>query len=148
MTDLLFYRQKRVDGGLRSGIDLNGSPLAEGFREGDEEPNPVLLWYIDLRCSGEHLPHDADKAIEWFRENNDAFTGTLRRTAQELSRTGVDTEALPFRQQFRNLLPGVNVDLVISTLGRPEGRDVAQFLREFADDWLAQLDGLALSADV
>ena len=52
MPNLTFYRQKRVDGGVRTGVELDGETVASLFEEGDPERDPALLWFVDLRCEG------------------------------------------------------------------------------------------------
>jgi hypothetical protein len=66
MAQLLFYRQKRVDGGVRTGLDLDREEIAEHFEEGELERDPALLWYVDLRCDGPGVPADGEAALQWL----------------------------------------------------------------------------------
>ena len=44
MPNLTFYRQARIDGGIRTGIELDEDTVFEYFEEGGSEPDP--------HCSG------------------------------------------------------------------------------------------------
>src|SRR3954451_9524953 len=96
MPDLTFYRQKRVDGGVRTGIDIDGVTVCEDFEEGDEERDPALRWYVDLRCSGDSLPHDADLAREWLLEHEEMIRDGFSRYASQLA-AGADRDDYPLQ---------------------------------------------------
>ena len=49
MHELICFRQKRQDGGIRSGIQIDGTTHFHRFDEGTEDFDPSLLWYVDLR---------------------------------------------------------------------------------------------------
>ena len=62
MPKLVFYRQKRYDGAIRTGLELDDDPIAEHYEEGSGERDPALLWFVDLRCKGPGIPGDPDDA--------------------------------------------------------------------------------------
>ncbi len=51
-SNLVFYRQGRVDGAIHTGIDAFESPLLESVENEapDDESDPVLAWAIEVRC--------------------------------------------------------------------------------------------------
>ena len=63
---LRFYRQERVDGGLRTGIALGMTALFERFEIEGEEWDPSLAWSIELRCTGPSLPSVAGEVRSWL----------------------------------------------------------------------------------
>ena len=71
MPNLTFYRQARIDGGIRTGIELDEDAVFEHFEEGGPELDPTLLWYVDLRCQGPGLPDEPRKAREWLIDHAD-----------------------------------------------------------------------------
>ena len=63
MSKIVFYRQKRRDRGLHTGVLIEGGTaleLEEGvnWKGGD----PILLWWVDLRCEGKKLPTRTEPA--------------------------------------------------------------------------------------
>lgn len=147
MASLTFYRQQRVDGGVRTGIDADGIILADDFQEGDQEHDPALLWYIDLRCEGGSLPTEVEPALEWFRANAEGFAEILETVADHLA-AGIDAEALPYRQPFPNRLPGVALEVAIYAMRRVAARNVAQELRHMSGHWAELLNAVSVSTRV
>jgi hypothetical protein len=142
MASLTFYRQQRADGGIRTGIDADGSTLVEDFQEGDQEQDPALLWYIDLRCEGDALPTEVEPALEWSRANAEGFAEILETVADHLA-AGIDSEALPYRQPFPDRLPSAGIEVAVSAMRRVAARNVAQELRHMSGHWAALLDALS-----
>src|SRR5690242_3914399 len=70
-SNLVFYRQGRIDGGIHTGIDAFDTPVLQSFENEapDDESDPVLSWYIDVRCKGRGLPTSAQEARAWFLEH-------------------------------------------------------------------------------
>jgi hypothetical protein len=63
MAKITFYRQKRRDGGLHTGITINGWNAMEMDEGIDwDDADPVLLWYVDVQCEGKMLPDRPETA--------------------------------------------------------------------------------------
>jgi len=71
MPKLIFYRQKRYDQAIRTGVELDGETIAERYEEGGSEPDPGLLWYVDLRCEGSAIPDGFDEAAHWLLDHSE-----------------------------------------------------------------------------
>lgn len=84
MAKLIFYRQKRYDNGIRTGLELDGDPIAERFEEGDKDRDPALIWYVDLCCEGPGVPDDPDLAERWLVDHSPLIRDGFCRFAEHL----------------------------------------------------------------
>ena len=135
MAKLIFYRQKRYDGGMRTGIELDGQPIAEQFEPGEGERDPALVWFLDLRCEGEGVPEDEDEARQWLLGRSSSIRDALRRFAEKL-RIGADRDDSVLKwTEFADVPPGVEMAIVGSAIRRVEAREFASVLGEMADHW-------------
>lgn len=137
MSTLTFYRQARADGGLRTGVDLDGMTLLEAFEPGGADHDPTLLWYVDLRGEGDDLPAEPEAAQAWLRENAAAIRSGLAACADELA-VGLDLSAddvLPYQRNLPELPDGSRWQVVVSAIRRPEARRMAGELRRLSRDW-------------
>ena len=76
MPKLTFYHQARFDGGRRTGISLDDDATSLHFFEtgaAEEDYDPRLLWYVDLRCEGNAIPGEPQAARDWFLDNEAYF---------------------------------------------------------------------------
>ena len=89
MKTIDFYRQARVDGGERTGVEVNGETVLEQFEPGDKEEDAALLWFVDVRCAGDSLPGEAESVREWLLEKGSIIQTRLREIANELP-AGID----------------------------------------------------------
>ena len=62
MPELDFYRQQRRDGAIRTGIEIDGETVLGRFEQVAEDANPVLAWWVDVRCKGRRLPDEPEAA--------------------------------------------------------------------------------------
>jgi len=142
MPDLTFYHQKRVDGGLRTGIDLDGDTICEDFEPGEAERDPALRWYVDLRCSGEGLPAEADSARDWLLEHEAMIQDGFRRYADQLA-AGADPDDYPLQWSgFQPLPPGVQMSIACAVIRRVDARELNRLLLDIAEHWSERIDRL------
>ena len=147
MQELTFYRQARHDGGIRTGIELDGvTTLLSVFQEGrpEQRDDPLgssLVWYVDLRCRGEDLPTEPEAARSWFLDRRESIVEGLSRLADLLA-AGKD-DSFPLRwSDFPAVPPGVQMEVVCSTIRRLTGHDLAEILREISthiEEYLRQV---------
>jgi hypothetical protein len=148
MTQLTFYQQQRVDGGLRTGIDLDGQTLAESYLSGEEETDPALKWYIDLRYRGANLPTDVDAVRNWFRSREAECVLTLQQVSEELT-AGLDRDVLPYRKEFiSSSTPDVKLEVATSAQNRIAALQVAEHFRNLAVNWRSNLESLVENLQV
>ena len=134
MTRIVFYRHERADGGLRTGIEVNGDGLFECFREGAAEHDPALLWYIDLEFEGDTLPHSSDAVREWLVDHSADVRRTIDSLSAEIA-AGFDPELRPFRRAMQNWSGGVTLTVTVSAVDRIAARGMSQKLSEIAKGW-------------
>jgi hypothetical protein len=147
MTKLAFYHQVRFDGGRRSGISLNDDSTSLHFFEGEveeEDYDPRLLWYVDVRCEGDVLPTEPQAARDWFLANEPYFVAEIRGLADEIA-IGVDNDIWPYQRELASPPDGCQAEVAVQAIRRLTGREMADNLRRLAVDWhplLTQLEPL------
>ena len=137
MSQLTFFRQARADGGVRTGVELDGDLLLHRFEEGAAEDDPGLIWFIDVGFEGEGLPHGAEAVRDFLLARASEIASALAQMSDDISRTGVDSGAWPLRRRAPATTDGVSITLTCSAIRRLEGREIANKLSELARDWAA-----------
>ncbi|HEV3167935.1 MAG TPA: hypothetical protein VGZ22_28295 [Isosphaeraceae bacterium] len=142
MPDLIFYRQGRVDGGIRTAIELDGDTIYERFDEGGPERNPVLLWYVDLRCKGAGLPHDPEGAKRWLLDHEELIRDGFARFAAEVE-AGSDVELYPLQwSKFPQAPEGVELTIACATNRRNWALSISKLLEDVGSHWRELIEGL------
>ena len=133
MKTLNFYRQARVDGGRRTGVEIDGESVLERFERGNETEDSALVWFVDIRCSGANLPNGAEAAREWLLEKAPIIQAGVRDVANELE-AGIDFCA-PISRTIPNVAEGVTVEIWCSAIRRVQAREIAKALDEISSRW-------------
>jgi hypothetical protein len=120
MPRLTLYRQARVDGRVRSGIEVDDGRVWESFSESKEEEDPTLLWYIDVRCKGNRLPRDPQEARDWFLQMAQLVNGQLVAAADTLQ-VGIDADFVPYMGPITKARDGSSIQVVVSVTRRLSG---------------------------
>ncbi len=139
MPTIAFYCQKRFDGGIRTGIGIDDKTLLHHFDAGDEARDPALLWFVDVRCTADRLPIDADRARQWLSDHAEPIGEALCLAAERLA-LGSDGDQ-PVRQTI-SLARGVKGEIVASAVRRLGPGEFAAALREVALTWRDLLNRL------
>ena len=135
MVKLIFYRQKRYDNGIRTGLELDGYPIAERFEEGDGPRDPALIWYVDLCCEGPGVPDDPDMVEPWLVEHSSLIRDGFVRFAERL-RAGADKDIYSLAwSDFPDAPQGVTITISCSAARRVDGREMAAILQDTATRW-------------
>ena len=144
MAKLLFYRQKRADGGTRTGVELFGQSIAERFDDEVAEPDPVLLWVVDLRCDGPGVPDLPDNAMQWLSDHSSVISDGFDRASATLG-AGIDPDVSHrLFSDFDGLPDEVSLSIGCAVKDRETGRGIGGVLREIGRDWVALLDALEI----
>src|SRR5829696_5207955 len=122
MSEITFYRQERRDGGKRTGIEVGQRTEFVSFEPGDADNDPALVWYVDVRCSGDRLPTDGDAARAWFLQHEAAIRALLERAAAEVP-AGYDPVEWPL--QVTDQVDGATVTVAASAVRRLEARQLS-----------------------
>lgn len=146
-SNLIYYRQGRVDGGIHTGVEGFDMPLLESFENEApyDESDPVLAWYVEVRCKGQGLPTSAEDARAWFLKHQELIRSGLAALADELS-VGLDVESYPyFWRNFPSQPKEAQLTLVCSAHRRSNGIGLGRQVRAFADhyeDYLKRLSAV------
>jgi hypothetical protein len=141
MPQITFYHQERVDGAIRTGLDCDGSTILERFEPGSPEWDSALLWFVDVRLTGESLPTGSPEEVrEWLSHLESAIAQGLYRVADEIS-VGIDKE-WPIKRALALNVVGVEAEVAGSCTNRMTGRDFAEKLRNIGDHWIELLASL------
>lgn len=135
MAKLIFYRQKRYDGGIRMGLDLNSEEIAHHFEEGRSERDPALLWYVDLRCEGPGIPDDPEAAADWLVDHAPSIREGFARFAEKL-KIGADPDLYSlYWNEFPDVPEGVSMVIACSAARRVDGREMSSVLADIGARW-------------
>jgi hypothetical protein len=148
MPEVVFYRQCRVDGGYRTGVEVGGETVLYRFDPGGSDEDPALEWYVDLRFSGGALPGDPMAVREWLRQSQPEIVAALNAVAEDLQ-TGVDPNQWPLTITIPNSPRGTSMSITCSAVRRIAGRELGRAIRTIADEWgmlLARLSVFESSA--
>jgi hypothetical protein len=144
MPKLTFYRQKRFDGGVRTGLELgyeyDGTEVGdltvlERFESGDDDRDPTLLWFVDVRCEGPGIPTGPEQATTWFLATKPVIDDGLIRFADQLRRVGSDLDDFPLQWTDFPAVDGVERKIVCSAVRRIECRELAEILDDVRGHW-------------
>jgi hypothetical protein len=143
MKGINFYRQARMDGGERTGVEIDGTTVLEQFQRGGRVEDSALLWFVDVRCSGKHLPEEPEAARRWLLAKASVIQAGLLALAGELS-AGIDFST-PISRDITGFGGGVSGKIVCSAVRRLSGLKIAKALEETGSLWpelLGQLEVL------
>ncbi|MBM4071919.1 MAG: hypothetical protein FJ271_23780 [Planctomycetes bacterium] len=134
MSKIVFYKQVREDGGVRTGIEVNDTTSFESYEGSAEESDPALVWFADVRCRGKSLPADAEKARSWLLANAEIIRQGLDSLAADL-RAGIDVESYPLQRALPGAPKGVEIRLVCSAVRRPAALQIGKELVRISASW-------------
>lgn len=145
MPPVTFYRQKRADGGVRTGIDVYDEPCWQRYEAEGDEHDPTLLWFVELRADGRAVPDDCETVRDWLLTHSKAIKDGLREIARKIE-VGLDHDDWPAQFNLPHPPEGVRIKLVVSAIRRVDGREMAKVLLGISRGWkrlLGQLKPVA-----
>lgn len=133
MTKIGYYRQKRLDGGMRTAITFEDSPVLGQYAAAKDDSNPVLAWYVDIRCEGRRLPTEPEpeRLRAWFLKHAQQMREGLSQLAEEL-KAGVDTSSWPLERSIAGLR-GVKTRIICAAIRSLTALDIAAVLKDVED---------------
>lgn len=146
MPTLSFFKNFRKDGGVRFGIRSADEIVFHAFVPGELPEDPTLDWFVDLTCEGRRVPGPSGRFEEsrrWFLDNVALLQTAIREMADRLE-IGVDGNGEPFRIEQKGLGPIAKVVLHGTANRRIRDTDIAERLKEFADQLPSDLESLEL----
>jgi hypothetical protein len=133
MDKLNFYRQKRRDGGVRTGIEFNNERMLELYEAGRPPLDSALLWFVDVRCSGKNLPSEPEMIRNWFLERDNIIQTALHQFSQDLI-AGIDAD-WPMRKTIVPTRHGIRMAIYCSATRRLTGTEISDILSSLAKAW-------------
>lgn len=134
MSTLTVFRQERIDGGIRTGIDYEGMTILETFISGNEDNDPALLWYVDVKFAGDHIPVGSPELIRnWLIQIGNHVQLGLDSVAAELT-AGIDG-LIPISRKLEIPIAGLTVTVAATGIRRLSARAIGEKIREFAEQW-------------
>ena len=146
MTKVTFFRQKRADGGVRTGISVDDDTVLWSFGGSRGDYDPALLWYVDVRCEGK-LPAAPEAARDWLLAHAGVIEAGLEELAERLQ-AGLDIEAWPVLHPAKNSPKGVRITVACSAVRMPETRDIARVICGVARGFERHVTGLKAAEPV
>jgi hypothetical protein len=147
MTTLTFYRQSRLDGGIRMGIEIDGETVFGLFEEGQSQDNPVLAWFVNVEARGEALPNTPEEARAWFLQQGSEVQAVLFELADDLG-PGLDPDVWPRRRVYEGAADGgVLLEVTCSAMRRFAGQQIGAILRDLAQNWSMRVQELPAAAE-
>lgn len=151
MPQITFYRQARIDGGTRMGVEVDGETVLGRFDELGRDDDPVLAWFLVVECRGDDLPTDGEAARNWLLAHGDELRPALANLADAMA-AGIDFDLWPMR---RTLLEPTahrpfSAEVTCAAFRRGDGQRIAAQLADLSDHWdeyltrLGQLQGATL----
>jgi len=139
VSELTFFRQKRFDGGVRTGVEHDGVRLLRNFEQGpgDLEDMPLgsgLEWYIDLRFSGPTLPKQTESVKNWLLDHTEAIRQSLSDFAT-LVGAGVDDEFPLESPPYEVGEQDIRLRVVSSVTKRVTRLNFAEIISQFAQEF-------------
>jgi hypothetical protein len=142
MPKLTFYRQGRADGAIRTGIELDDETIFESYEESDQDVDPTLLWYVDLRCKGPAVPSDPQEAKQWLLDSEEIVREGFMRCAREFE-AGRDVDLYPILwSRFSGVPKDVEMTIACATNRRIWALSVPKLLEDIALHWRERIEHL------
>jgi hypothetical protein len=143
LSGLTFYRQKRVDSGIRTGVELGQTPIWEQFDPGEDERDPSLLWYVDVRFDGPGVPTEVEQVGHWLLSTKGIIEGGLASFADQLRRVGADKDDYPMIWSgFPEINDGVVRAIACSAVRRIDSRKLAEILDDVRVHWTDWIEAM------
>jgi len=134
MSEIAFYRQQRRDGGIRTGLALDQDTMWEHFLDGNNDSDPSLEWFVDVRIAGRRLPRSPREVQRWFLDHAGSMQEALRALADIVS-VGIDANGWPFQWSAPVSPSGTKLKIVCSFTRRYPALDAARQLLDIAAHW-------------
>ena len=134
MSTITFFQQSREDGGLRTGIEIDGLSHLELLEIDGEEYDPALSWYVELQFDGDALPSSAEAARHWLLDNSDFIQVGMKAMAEKLS-VGLDARSDPLQWSIPDAPEGVHCKIICMAVRRLEGREISKHITRISNQW-------------
>jgi hypothetical protein len=133
MSTVSLYHNDRVDGGKRTGLEINGQRAFEQYVPGGEERDPAIRWYLDVDLPAAKTPMNRRESALWLRTHHRQIEEVVTQAKKELG-AGYDADGLPWLFNWES--PEGVIQLKVSAQRRYSAQNIAHYLDEFLrKDW-------------
>jgi len=129
------------------GLEVDSTTLAHYFEPGDGEPDPSLLWFVDLRCDGAVVPDTYPESRRWLADHGPLVTSAFQGLAEKLE-VGLDPDVWPVEWPVPGTPAGLRMTVVCSCIRRVTARKMGSILKDIANRWQSYLDQLDSVASI
>jgi hypothetical protein len=142
MSKIAFFRQQRVDGAIRSGIMIDDELVFHQLEnENVAEPDPVLLWFVNVGVEGDDLPDDPDEARQWLIDHSTAISDLLLKEGRSIS-AGIDHPSWPLIKHVPLPANGRLVRIGYAAMERVAASEMGVHLQEVAREFESVVQSL------
>src|SRR5208337_3106248 len=135
MSKVVFYRQLRMDGGYRTGLEVDEETGYGLFEEAETDDDPRLRWFVDLRCVGPKLPKSARFARARLLKNSPMIVDGFARCSQEV-RAGSDPGLYAISwAEFKHAPEDVQMRIVLTAARRADAIGMPEVLAYIGSNW-------------
>ena len=129
---LTFFKQKRPDGSIRTGIELDDELVLSRDTAGFKNTDFALVWYIHVQCLMLPSVRSWDPAA-FLAENAIAIKAALMATAKEI-KSGIFDKLL--RHDVTDLTDGSKIEVAYFTTRRASEKGLRQAMVDLASRWV------------
>jgi hypothetical protein len=140
MASATVFWQERVDGGIREGIDYEGTTVLEHYVPGHEDDDPALLWYVDVRFEGSIPASSPESLRDWLTQIEGQVKPGLDAVADDLA-AGTDG-LVPVQRPLPLSLDGVTACVVATGIRRINARRIGERIRDLGNRWSEMLSSM------
>lgn len=134
MATIVFIKQVCEDGGIHTGIEVNGLTCFDRLEIEGEEYDPVLTWFVEVYAEGDALPSDAQGALRWFQDQAPLIKEGLGQLADRLQ-VGLDHNTYPLHWSIPNAPAGIRLKVLCDAVRRRVGLDMARLVTDVRMHW-------------
>jgi hypothetical protein len=134
VPEITFYRQVREDGGVRTGVTVDGTTIFERYESSGDDYDPALTWYVDVRCESAKASRIPERVRQFLLKHAKVIREGLAALAEKFE-VGMDFEYIPVKWPIPGAPKGVRMAVVCSICRRSVGLDMGKILNDVAEHW-------------
>jgi hypothetical protein len=124
------------------GVELDDDSLLLHFQPGkktDDEPDPTLVWYVDVSCKGGSLPSAPEAVRRWLLSHESQIVRVIEALAESLPQ-GIDPSDWPLRREVKS--GSVKITISCAAVRRIDAKRLSKILLDIATNWRSRLESL------
>ena len=127
MAKLVFFKNVRTDGGVRTGIEVDDHRYFHHFVDGRKPRDSALDWFVDIICEGRAIPKKPGELKAFLLQLGPYIRKGLQELAERLQ-AGLDEQPIPFSYSVKPAPAGLKVTIKGSAIRRIRAEDIAKNL--------------------